>query len=165
MTNSSGGLGTNRAHRFVVKRPSWVEIQLVDEDENPVADAEYTIELPGGSTETGKLDANGFARHETKQAGNCRVVFQDIQASDLVTAGEPSPVAEPPPPLEWVEIKLEDTNGRSLGGEKFRVEVPDAEPITGELDEFGRARVEDLEPGLAYKVVFPGIDAADFVEE
>ncbi len=56
----------------------WIEIELVDEEGNPVPDEAYRITLPDGSSVTGTLDSNGFARHDDIPAGYCDVTFTDL---------------------------------------------------------------------------------------
>jgi hypothetical protein len=55
----------------------WVEVSLVDQDGNPVADANYEITVPGGSTITGTLNSKGAARVEGIDPGNCKITFPD----------------------------------------------------------------------------------------
>jgi hypothetical protein len=57
---------------------SWIEIQLVGEDDSPVPDVRYALRLPGGKVVEGTLDANGSARVEGIPAGSCEVSFPDL---------------------------------------------------------------------------------------
>jgi hypothetical protein len=54
---------------------SWIEIQLLDEDDQPVPNEEYRIYLTDGSTRTGALDAQGLARVDDIDPGMCEVMF------------------------------------------------------------------------------------------
>jgi type VI secretion system secreted protein VgrG len=61
------------------KKPSWIEIKLVDEEEMPVPGEMYRITLPDGQTVAeGTLDENGFARVEGFDPGECQVTFPDL---------------------------------------------------------------------------------------
>jgi type VI secretion system secreted protein VgrG len=60
------------------KPPSWIEIQMMDEDGGPVAGEAYSVELPDGSTSTGTLDEKGLARIEGFDPGNCKITFPNI---------------------------------------------------------------------------------------
>jgi hypothetical protein len=53
----------------------WVEIVLLDDDDNPVAGAEYEMTLPDGSLETGRTNSAGKARFTGIDPGVCKVSF------------------------------------------------------------------------------------------
>jgi hypothetical protein len=57
---------------------SWIEIELKDEEDNPVPGEKYKVTLPDGSVAEGTLDAKGFARLDGIPKGNCKVTFPDI---------------------------------------------------------------------------------------
>jgi hypothetical protein len=60
----------------------WIEIELVDEENQPVPRERYQIELTDGSVAKGTLDFQGRARHEGIPRGNCKVSFPDRDAKD-----------------------------------------------------------------------------------
>lgn len=71
---------------------------------------------------------------------------------------------EPPPPrptvtkqLSWVEIVLVDTSGKPVPGVRYRLELPDGQFQEGNLDENGRARADEIEPGTCW-ISFPDHD-------
>jgi hypothetical protein len=53
----------------------WIEIMLVDEEDNPVPGEVYRITLPDDTVAEGTLDENGFARVNGIVPGNCKVTF------------------------------------------------------------------------------------------
>jgi hypothetical protein len=57
---------------------TWIEIELLDNDDKPVPNERYLIKVPGGTTETGTLDANGRARITGLDPGMCDISFPDI---------------------------------------------------------------------------------------
>ena len=57
---------------------TWIEIELVDEEDNPVPGEKYKITLPDGRVKTGTLDENGFARVEGIDPGTCKVTFPNL---------------------------------------------------------------------------------------
>jgi hypothetical protein len=59
---------------------TWLEIELVDEQGNPVPGEQYTIELPGGAIRLGRLDERGRARIEGLDPGTCNVSFPNLDA-------------------------------------------------------------------------------------
>jgi uncharacterized Zn-binding protein involved in type VI secretion len=56
----------------------WVSIKLVDQDNKPMPEEMYHIELPDGSAVDGTLDAKGQARVEGIDPGNCKITFPNI---------------------------------------------------------------------------------------
>lgn len=61
---------------------SWVEIELVDEDGNPVAGENYLLELPDGSVKEGVLDSNGQVRVDGIDPGTCKISFPNMDANE-----------------------------------------------------------------------------------
>lgn len=62
-------------------KTSWVEIELVDEEGNPVPGEKYCIALPDGSKREGVLDANGFALVEGLDPGTCKISFPNLDTA------------------------------------------------------------------------------------
>jgi hypothetical protein len=58
---------------------SWIEIELLDEKNNPVSGERYKIDLPDGSVSKGTLDGNGFARVDGIVPGECKVSFPKLE--------------------------------------------------------------------------------------
>ena len=57
----------------------WIEIQLNDDDGNPVPGESYKITLPDGTTVAdGTLDDKGHARVANIDPGNCQVTFPNL---------------------------------------------------------------------------------------
>jgi hypothetical protein len=57
---------------------TWVEIVLVDDDDNPVPDIAYEIKLPDGSIIPGRLNSAGVASYHDIVAGTCQIRFPDL---------------------------------------------------------------------------------------
>jgi hypothetical protein len=57
---------------------SWIEIELVGEDDEGIPGEKYKITLPDESVAEGTLDEKGFARIEGFEKGTCKVCFPDI---------------------------------------------------------------------------------------
>jgi type VI secretion system secreted protein VgrG len=61
------------------KKKSWIEIELVDEDNNPIPGERYKVTLPDGKTlAEGTLDPNGFARVNGIDPGSCKITFPNL---------------------------------------------------------------------------------------
>lgn len=57
----------------------WIEIELVDEEGQPVPGEPYRITLPDGTTVAdGTLDAKGWARVDNIDPGSCKVTFPNL---------------------------------------------------------------------------------------
>ena len=54
---------------------------------------------------------------------------------------------------DFVEIELEDHDGKPIVGEHFTIKLPDGTEKEGDLDDNGYAKVEDVPPGM-YNIVF-----------
>ena len=60
------------------QKKSWIEIELVDEANEPVAGEAYEITLPDGTTTKGTLDGKGLARIDGIDPGTCKVTFPNL---------------------------------------------------------------------------------------
>jgi hypothetical protein len=57
---------------------SWIEIEMVDEEDAPVPGEKYKITLPDGKVAQGTLDSEGFARVEGIEPGTCQITFPNL---------------------------------------------------------------------------------------
>jgi hypothetical protein len=64
----------------------WIEIELVDDNGKPVAGELYFVELPDGSSISGRTDGAGRARVDGVDPGTAKVSFPDLDKS-LYTPG------------------------------------------------------------------------------
>jgi hypothetical protein len=60
------------------QQTTWIEIELLDEDDNPVSGKKYEVNLPDGTVAKSTLDGNGFARVEGINPGECKVCFPEL---------------------------------------------------------------------------------------
>ncbi len=74
-------------------------------------------------------------------------------------AHHPPPLTSDPPPKEktWIEIRLEDVEGKPVPGEAYKITLGDQTIAEGTLDDKGHARVDGIDPGSC-KVTFPKLD-------
>lgn len=61
-----------------LEEKTWIEIVLVDEEDQPVPGTRYMIELVDGTKVEGRLDSKGFARVDGIDPGTCVVHFPDL---------------------------------------------------------------------------------------
>jgi hypothetical protein len=57
---------------------TWIQIQLIGEDDQPIPGAKYRAELPDGSIREGTLDEKGIAGFDGISAGDCKVSFPEL---------------------------------------------------------------------------------------
>jgi len=60
------------------EKKTWIEIEMVDEEDEPVTGEKYRITLPDDSVAEGTLDGKGFARIEGIDSGTCKVSFPNL---------------------------------------------------------------------------------------
>jgi len=60
------------------KTTTWIEIELVGEDDKPIPGEKYRITLPDQSIAEGTLDHQGWARVAGFEAGQCTITFPDL---------------------------------------------------------------------------------------
>ncbi len=87
-------------------------------------------------------------------------------ATPAPAAAGPAPAAaaraeaageSPPPPLDWIEIRLVGEDDGPVPGERYLVELPDGSRREGTLDAQGAARIEGIPAGTC-RVSFPELD-------
>jgi hypothetical protein len=60
------------------EKNSWIEIEMVDEDNKPVTGEAYRITLSDGSVAEGTLDEKGFARIDGIEPGTCEITYPNL---------------------------------------------------------------------------------------
>lgn len=60
------------------EKKSWIEIEMIDEENKPVSGTAYRITLPDDSVAEGTLDNRGLARLEGFGSGSCTVEFPEL---------------------------------------------------------------------------------------
>jgi type VI secretion system secreted protein VgrG len=84
MAIQAGKYGAQPARQYTPPPPgqstklSWIEIELVDEQDRPIPGERYIITLPDGAEIRGSLDQNGFARVDNIEPGVCRITFPEL---------------------------------------------------------------------------------------
>jgi hypothetical protein len=64
----------------------WVEFQLVNAKNESLANQVFTLTDPAGTTFTGTLDENGYAKVSPVKAGLCSVQFPELDYAITVVA-------------------------------------------------------------------------------
>lgn len=58
----------------------WIEIELKDQDDNPIGGEDYALYLSTGEIRKGKLDKNGYAKEEKVPPGPYSLEFPNVEA-------------------------------------------------------------------------------------
>ncbi len=155
---------------------TWIAIQLVDENDKPIPDADYILIYPDKSQKPGKLDANGYQRIDHLEPGDYEVGFPildpfwgletsltPVQWKGPSILGAPIPgvggVALPPsaPPVA-IDITLLDEADKGIPKQRFEIDLPNGDKAEGFLDDDGKAHVNGIEPAGDCSIRFPDID-------
>jgi hypothetical protein len=65
---------------------TWIEFQLLDNDDKPIPNERYKVKLTDGSTKDGHLDSSGTVRFAGIDPGSCDISFPDLDAKDWADA-------------------------------------------------------------------------------
>ena len=71
-------VGTQGTAGDKLRMRTFVEFQLIGEDNMPISGEAYAITLPGGKVITGELDASGVVHIEGIPAGICQISFPKL---------------------------------------------------------------------------------------
>lgn len=63
---------------------TWIEIELIGEDDKPIPWEKYRIKLPDGTVRDGALNDQGFARVDGIDPGTCEVTFPALDKAAWV---------------------------------------------------------------------------------
>jgi len=72
------------AHSGLLDYKDWIEIELRDEENNPIANEDYLLYLPTGEIRKGKLNKDGYMKEEKIPSGYSKIVFpnQIVEGED-----------------------------------------------------------------------------------
>ncbi|MDV3349043.1 DNA circularization N-terminal domain-containing protein [Leptothoe sp. LEGE 181152] len=166
-----------------------VNIVLVDDAGQPMANARYVLSQSGETVREGTLDAQGHIRLDDLLVGAYEISFPELDADDWqLTSGTPSSIETPtetpvppatdptdisrdiptdspdtsaPPNIGSITLSLVDDAGQPMVNETYELTWPDGTVQTGHLSPQGDATLEQLPVGT-YGLSFPNLDAADW---
>lgn len=177
--SGDGGAGGAESDEELLHTPSeqktWIEIELVDMEGNPMPGEPYRIKLPDGTERRGTLDSQGRAYFGNLDPGQAEI-FWEARDGDATESAPPlgqGPVSGPsggggsPVSIHerhWVELELLDMEGEPVPHERYWIKLPDGTVRQGNLDARGLAYFDDLDLGEC-EIRWPGRDEdAAFVE-
>jgi len=68
-------VGESSARSGLLEYKDWIEIELLDDNDNSIPGEEYILYLPDGSMRKGKMDLNGLKKEKDIPPGYCRIEF------------------------------------------------------------------------------------------
>jgi hypothetical protein len=77
-SENGNAAGASNEPKEEEKKQVWIEIELVGEDDKPLAGEKYRVTLPDNTVDEGTLDQNGWARVEGFEEGACKITFPDL---------------------------------------------------------------------------------------
>lgn len=60
------------------KKKSWIEVEILREDDSPVTGEQYKITLPDGTIADGTTDDKGLVRVSGIDPGQCKIQFPNL---------------------------------------------------------------------------------------
>ncbi|HEX6084608.1 MAG TPA: carboxypeptidase-like regulatory domain-containing protein [Thermoanaerobaculia bacterium] len=78
---------SSSATQAAAEETHFIEIELKDDEGKPVANESYFVELPDGSTKSGRTDANGYARIDGVDPGTAKISFPDLDKESTAPGG------------------------------------------------------------------------------
>ena len=62
-----------------LKHQDYIEIELKDQDDNPISDEKYILHLPNGEVRKGNLNSNGYKKEEKLPPGKYDIEFPELK--------------------------------------------------------------------------------------
>jgi hypothetical protein len=73
-------IGSCTARSGLLKYQDYIEIELKDENDEPIGEAEYALHLSDGSVRKGELNQQGTAKEHKMPPGRCEVRFPSLSS-------------------------------------------------------------------------------------
>lgn len=157
-----------------VAGPFEIEVELLDETDTPIANAEYILKLATDEERTGQLDGNGYKLFSGAEYKSSQIHFpqyegydwergaasqrnQQVSSStqkkaiDLVQADKPV----------LLEFKLLDHDDVPMANAAYLVTLASGDEVNGQLDTDGYVKLCGVEYKNA-KICFPEFDSGDW---
>lgn len=83
-----------------------------------------------------------------------RIVAPEHAKVESTGGGGDAPAATEDEPKAWIEIELQDSDGKPIAGEACRVTITNGKVIEQATDKFGVVRIDGIDPGKC-DVTFP----------
>lgn len=121
----------------------WVEVELLDQDGEPIGYEEVEVKIPDGRTIYRRLDKDGLARIVGIDPGNCEITFPKLGTADAIPGTRTINVAAR---NDRGEIMSNDTQIKLIAsdGNEYHAGVKDGEAVFAGIP-YGAFDIEVLE--------------------
>jgi hypothetical protein len=126
---------------------TYIEVEIVDQDGNPVAGRAYTLTLPDGTKQTGRVPTSGILHVGDLEPGSGQIDF-NVDDGDAQDAGDLDVDDSP-----YVDFQILDDDGNPIPNIAFVLQLSDGTTKDGLTDENGHAHVGNLVDGDCTLVV------------
>jgi len=140
------------------KQACWIEVQLLDSEDQPVPREPYWMQLPDRAVREGKLNDQGSVRFDGIPCGVCLVRFPRFD-TQFNPASQETHASEQ---TGWLEIVLVDEANQPVPDEAYSVTLPDGSVHQGVLNSKGRTRLSGIPSGDC-QVRFASLDRSDII--
>ena len=102
-------------------------------------------------------------RERAAASGGAAPKKDDASALRAKSPAPPAPANKPPATSAktWIEFLLVDQEDKPVPNERYKIKVTDGSVREGRLDEDGRVRINNIDPGNCM-ISFPDLDAKDW---
>jgi len=144
--------GTTEGETF-----SWIELELKDDDDQPVPFARYLVIPPDDRPREGFLDQHGFARVNGIPPGSCKIRFPDFDgrswepeggggAGTLGAPSSPSQVSAQPPGIQAGTVALRLLAGPGIEPSSVGLSVLHTPSIQADTVQLSRLTAPGIRP-------------------
>jgi phage tail tube protein FII len=144
----------------------WIEVELLDESEQPVFGERCRIVLPDGREVYERTDRNGLVRVDRTVVGQCTISFPDLDAGALGQltriarqGTQIAPTKPKSPKRHWIEVELVGEDGVAIANERCEITLPDGTIVMRKTNADGLVRIAKLTEAGDCQIRFPDIDA------
>ncbi|RLU07358.1 hypothetical protein CS078_18955 [Pseudomonas prosekii] len=81
---SAGSASASNLLSQFLQEKTFVEFQLLDEKDKPIANEEFVLTLPDGNVISGALDSNGFVHVANVPRGSCSIKFPKLEDTEYL---------------------------------------------------------------------------------
>lgn len=151
-----------------------IEVELLDQTDTPIANAEYILKLATGEERTGQLDGNGYQLFSGVEYKRSQIHFPQYQGYDWESGAaskqnqQTSRVIQKQAVTQTlvdeptsIEFKLLDHDDTPMANAAYLVTLSSGDEVNGKLDADGYVKLCSSEYKNA-KICFPEFDGGDW---
>jgi hypothetical protein len=142
----------------LAEEKTFLDLIVVDDDDKPLGGLRYKLELPDGTTETGKLGSDAHLGKRNIDAGDAKFTIlpdeakpaadEDESASNDDDSADDDAGAETlDVPENQVAVRLVDINGDPIADQAVSIKLADGSTRSAVTDADGRVSLSPVPPG------------------